>query len=496
MLRRPILASFPVGLILVALAGSFASATARDAIEIADRRQLFVDDHVVDRLDGEVRLELHRPQPREIVLRFDRPWEGIYSGYETVLRDRGRFRLYYRGMPEAKHDFDTEVTCVAESDDGVHWTRPELEIYEVKGTKKNNVVLARNRGCHNFAPFVDANPNTPQAERYKALGGTGKPGLLAFVSADGLRWRQIQKDPVITKGAFDSQNNAFWSESEKKYVCYFRVFREGKRWIAVTTSDDFIAWSDPVDLELDGKERQHLYTNQIAPYPRAPQIYLGMPTRYFPGRRVVTKAEAARIGTPKEWNYVSDCTDIVFTASRGGIDFSRSFMEAFVRPGLDLKNWTSRANYAVRGFVQTSDTEISVYVKHNAGYPTIHIRRYSLRADGFVSVRGSFKGGTLVTKPLVFAGDRLSLNSSTSAAGGIRIELRDADGTPIDGYSFDDTKEVVGDRIDHFVEWKNGRDVSALAGRPIRLAIELRDADLYSFRFERVPKAETAGGAD
>ena len=62
-----------------------------------------------------------------------------------------------------------------------------------------------------------------------------------------------------------------------------RVFRDGKRWISRATSSDFIHWSDPIDLELDGKPRQHLYTNQIDPYSRAPHIYLGLPTRFFPG---------------------------------------------------------------------------------------------------------------------------------------------------------------------------------------------------------------------
>ena len=159
-------------------------------------------------------------------------------------------------------------------------------------------------------PFVDTNPDAGADQRYKALGGTGAPGLIAFASPDGIHWRELQKEPVITKGAFDSQNNAFWSESEGRYVCYFRVFREGKRWIARTTSADFIHWTDPVDLELDGKPRQHLYTNQIVPYVRAPHIYLGLPTRFIAG-----PPRGDRGGSPPDrhatqWNYANDCTDI------------------------------------------------------------------------------------------------------------------------------------------------------------------------------------------
>ncbi|MFT5523432.1 MAG: hypothetical protein ACI9G1_005237 [Pirellulaceae bacterium] len=451
--------------------------------EIASRRELFVDETIVGHL-ARAELRLHPPQPREKVLTFDRPWEGLYCGYETVIQDGDLLRMYYRGLPESRHTLDTEVTCVAESKDGVHWTRPDVGAYEVQGTKKNNVVLARNRGCHNFAPFIDANPNVPAAQRYKALGGTGRPGLLAFVSADGLHWKQIQQEPVITDGAFDSQNNAFWSASEQQYVCYFRVFRENKRWIARTTSKDFIHWTAPVDLELGQNPRQHLYTNQFDAYFRAPHIYLGMPTRYFPGRRVVTDAEAAEIKTPKDWNYVNDCTDIVLTSARGGASFHRTHMEAFVRPGLDLRNWTSRANYAVRGVVQTGPHELSFFVKHNSGYSSIHVQRYTLRLDGFASLHAGFRGGTMTTKLLAFTGRHLVLNYATSAAGGLRVELRDADNKPLPGYSLADCREIIGDRIDRPVTWKGGGDVSTLAGKPVRVHFELRDADLYSIKFD------------
>ncbi|MBM4037565.1 MAG: hypothetical protein FJ290_03540 [Planctomycetes bacterium] len=310
-------------LLCVAVTGvalAMAEADAAEPVDIGSRRELFVDDHLIDRMEN-ARLILHHPQPREVVLEFDQPWEGIYSGYETVIKDGEVFRFYYRGMPEARHALDVEVTCVAESRDGIRWTKPKLGIYEVRGTKDNNVVLARSRGCHNLAPFVDTNPAARTEQRYKALGGTGEPGLLAFVSPDGLHWKQLQNDPVITKGAFDSQNNAFWSAAEEQYVCYFRVFRDGKRWIARTTSKDFVNWTEPTDLDLDGKPREHLYTNQIHPYVRAPHIYLGLPTRFFPGRRVVTEEEARRVGTPTSTRCVSASLECGNEPSASSVSF-------------------------------------------------------------------------------------------------------------------------------------------------------------------------------
>ena len=453
-----------------------------EVVDVGGRRELFVDHFLIDRLDG-TRLKLHAPEAREKVFTMDRPWEGIYSGYFTVLSHGDRYRMYYRGMPEARHTLDTEVTCYAESEDGIHWTRPELGLFEVQGTRKNNVILARHRACHNFAPMFDTNPAAPDAERYKALGGTGQPGLIALASPDGIHWKEIQKEPVITEGAFDSQNVSFWSDSEQCYLCYFRIFKDSKRWISRSTSEDYRHWTKPVEMKLDGKPRQHLYTNQTTPYVRAPHIYLGVPTRFMPGRRALGEELLEKIGTPKEWNYGNDCADIMLTSTRGGDDFKRTFMEAFIRPGRDPRNWTSRASYAAHGIHPNGEDELSIFVQHNCGYPTSHIRRYALRVDGFVSVNGPFAGGEMLTRPLLFTGARLTINYASSAAGGMRVEIQDASGQPIDGYRAADCIEIIGDEIARIVTWKAGSDVSPLAGKPIRLRFVMSDADLYSIRF-------------
>jgi hypothetical protein len=100
------------------------------------------------------------------------------------------------------------------------------------------------------------------------------------------------------------------------------------------------------------------------------------------------------------------------------------------------------------------------------------------------------KGGTMFTKPIVFKGNRLELNFGSSAAGGIRVEIQDANGKPIDGFSLADCQPVFGDSVARTVTWKNGADVRQLVGKPVRLRFELKDADLYSLRFK---SADTAG---
>ena len=109
--------------------------------------------------------------------------------------------------------------------------------------------------------------------------------------------------------------------------------------------------------------------------------------------------------------------------------------------------------------------------------------RYSLRMGGFVSVQVPLAGGEMVTRPLRFDGNRLRLNYSTSGSGGIWVELQDADGKPLEGFSQADADEVFGDQIEGVVTWKGQRDVSSLAGKPVRIRFVLKDADLYAFRF-------------
>ena len=70
-----------------------------------------------------------------------------------------------------------------------------------------------------------------------------------------------------------------------------------------------------------------------------------------------------------------------------------------------------------------------------------------------------------------------------SAAGDIRCEIRDEANQPIPGFTLSECTPLYGDDLELIVTWKNGPDVTSLANRPVILHFELRDADIYSFRF-------------
>ena len=193
-------------------------------IELGGRRELFVDEYLIDKRDG---LELRSSTPsREIVIKHDASWEGSGSCFYTVFRDGDIMRMYYMGCQLTNEDgtkFEylkrPIFACYAESVDGIHWIKPELGLVEYQGSKKNNIVWSVPK-LDNFTPFKDMNPDCPPDERYKALSAGIDPGLFACKSADGIHWSPLVNNPVVTKGTFDTQNSAFWDPLRKHYWGY------------------------------------------------------------------------------------------------------------------------------------------------------------------------------------------------------------------------------------------------------------------------------------
>jgi len=470
-----------------------------EAIDLGSRRELFIDRYLIDRLDGEIDLVMHHPTPREVVVVHDEPWEGSGGGYHTVFRDGDGYRMYYHAW-QILNDEGTAASSnkltigYLESPDGIHWTKPDLGLYEYNGSKDNNIVWTGN-SAHDFNPFIDTNPAAKPEGRYKAIGLELKPHeLRAYQSPDGIHWNVMKEAAIMTTGAFDTQNIAFWDKQRGEYRAYIRDFKNGVRDIRTATSQDFLTWTEPQWLDYGDAPTEHIYTNQVLPYYRAPHIFIGFPSRYAER----TWGESSRQLPSWEWRekrygvtprYGTVVTDALLMTSRDGLHFNR-WGEAFLRPGLRNNNWTYGDNYIAWHAVETiSDApgktpELSLYATE--GYFTgrqSELRRYTIRIDGFVSVQAKLSGGELVTKPVAFAGQRLTINYATSGTGSIRVELQSADGKPIQGHTLDDCDEIFGDQLDRTVTWNSESNVSDLVGRAVRLRLVLSDADVYSFQF-------------
>lgn len=496
------------------------TAVAADATLIGSRRELFVDDTLIEKITGGAELRLHHPQPREIALVHDAPWEGSGSGYHSVFKDGDRYRMYYKAWQldvsaaGVKTNAHPLFCCYAESDDGIRWRKPDVGLHEFKGSKANNIVIASgkigevNADAGHPAIFKDDNPAAAPEARYKAMIRSESPkGLLAFQSPDGLHWSPMQTAPVITEGAFDSQNLAFWDAARGEYRAYWRIFTAGvtdeKNWkpggfraIRTATSKDFLHWENQADVGFVDSPAEHLYTSQVKPYHRAPHVLIGFPTRYTErgwseSMRALPEREHREWRAKASQRYGTAITEGLFMASRDGVSFKRR-NEAFLRPGIEREGtWNYGQQYIGWQAVETKSAmegapnELSLYATESYWTGTSSaLRRYTLRLDGFVSVNAPLKGGELITKPITFTGSKLALNFSTSAAGSVQVEIQDPDGKPYPGFSLADCEETFGDSIERTVVWKGGDDVSALAGKPIRLRFALKDADLFAYRFQ------------
>ena len=479
-----------------------------DVIDIGSRRELFVDTFLIESLDG-AQQRLHHPVAQNIATVNNAPWEGAGSGYHSVIHDGDVYRMYYRGsalgVAAGKLKIGPQVYCYAESPDGKTWTKPDLGLFMHDGSKQNNIILT-GLGCHNFAPFLDSNPACRPDERFKALGGTAKEGgLFAFKSADGIHWSLLQQDPVITVGAFDSQNLAFWDGNIQKYRAYFRTFTKGvttaKQWtpagyraIRTAASADFLAWGDEADLTYEDSPGEHLYTNQVGPYYRAPHILIGFPTRYVErgwseSMRALPELKHREERADAHLRYGTALTEGLLMASRDGVHFDR-WNEAFLRPGPQRPDtWNYGHQFIAWHAVETKSdlpgaaSEISLYASEGAWTGSSNaMRRYTLRLDGFVSVNAPWKGGELITRTLKFDGRKLAINFATSAAGSVQVEIQHPNGTVVPGFGLNDCRELFGDSVDRTVTWQGGPDVSKLSGNALRLRFVLKDADLYSFQ--------------
>lgn len=344
----------------------FASpARADEPIAVGTRLELFTDEFLIESLTGGARQELHRPELKEISITCDLPWEGNDVNYVTVFQDDDIYRMYYRGNHFDYRDggYDAPhrpVYCYAESDDGIHWHKPNLELFEFDGSKDNNIVWD-GIGRQNFTPFKDLNPQAAVDAKYKAIASAQTDennGIYVFKSADGIHWSLISDEPVITRGVFDSQNLAFWDPVREEYREYHRDFKGGRD-IRTCTSKDFLTWTEPTYLNYTPSRVSELYTNGIIPYYRATHIFLGFPTRYIdrkwtPAAKALPRYDYRQLRASGEAREGTAITDGMFMSSRDAHTF-RVWPESFIRPGLrHTDTWFYGDCYQNWGLVETA----------------------------------------------------------------------------------------------------------------------------------------------
>lgn len=452
-------------------------------MDIGSAKHLFIDDGIIASSRG-ITLTMNPPRKTgERCIIADRSWESHrVCAYNSVVEDGAVYKMWY----DAIANDGSRWLCYATSSDGVRWDKPSLGIVEFDGSKDNNIVFPRERRDHEpGCVFLDANPNCPPAARYKMVcsyDGPGGVGTYVFSSAEGLRWRALSDKPSFRSS--DTGNVAFWDDRIGRYVAYIRTWTP-MRMVGRCEFDDLADFGkeevvfgyddqDPPDLDF--------YTNAAVKYPFAQDVYLIFPSAYF------------HYPDPPAGKYRNDGPlDIRLAVSPDGIHFTRPSRAPYIRLGA-AGSWDDSAMYMTTGMIRSGDELWQYY----AGSDFTHgaydmardaykgaISRVVQRLDGFVSADAAYEGGELTTVPLEFSGERLQLNIDTGVAGSARVEILDADGQPVPGFALADGDAIKGNYVAHAATWEGKDDVSALAGKPVRLRFVMRDAKLYAFQFVR-----------
>jgi hypothetical protein len=503
-----------------AQSGSSARSDESTPHPLGGNKHLFIDDWLTSE-SKDVSLTVNPPQRMGAALIAEKPWErGGLTSYANVLWDPQlrEYRMYY--VPIAIKPQTRWCLALATSKDGIQWEKPDLGVVDRDGSKKNNIVIEQQR-----EGTVIIDPNAPPERRYAYLTTDGD-GAWLFTSPDGVRFQK--KPEPLSKHHSDSQLSTFWDDQRKKYVHCFKVYQgEKDQWykdpqiklgkniqsqsqsepfgrstgrIETATMDE--TWNQPflVILARDNQDPpgMDLYTNSCQKYALAPDVYVAFPTPYYhynhPSRKYLNDP-ALKLGGKSN----DGTLDTQLAISRDGVAWTRlrtPYVPMHREEGLDIK-----VNMVFPGLLYHDDRIDHFY----AGYAFTHgdttgrdrfegkalggYYRVSQRVDGFMSADFAYGGGRLVTRPFTFDGSRLRLNVNTSASGEGRVALLDAAGKAIDGFAIDDCHFVNGDYPGAIVQWNKGADVSALAGKPIRLAFEMRGTKLYSFQFGAPEKA-------
>jgi hypothetical protein len=243
--------------------------------------------------------------------------------------------------------------------------------------------------------------------------------------------------------------------------------------------------ADELPVVLGPDERDppgmQIYTLGALKYPGAQDVYVAFPSVWYSRRPDWRSGQS----DPN----ASDTLEVQFAFSRDGVRWQRPFRQAVIRRGPPGSG--SEGQIYSSGMVRHRD-RLLVYFsglssRHLTGNPKDDwnpvIGRAVFRLDRFIGAEAAYEGGELTTPPLVFGGRRLELNARTGGGGFIQVELLDEAGTTLPGFGLAGADRVNGDAVAHAVSWAGRSDVSALAGRTVRLRFVMRDAKLYAFQF-------------
>ena len=477
-------------------------------------RQLFLDDADIAEIDG-LQRRMHQPGKKGAVIRAD-PQMALRSQQNDGPAYRPQTRTAPVWDPEAalwkfwtigaKLDAAAGRSSYHESRDGLHWYQPNVGQLEYQGSRDNNHVaipIDDRRTSEVLGVVYDAGDPDPD-RRFKAITFTVVPDHSVFfaVSPDGIVWKRHDAPPILSG---DEPNFSF-DAANHRFIATVKVRGPHGRSHALTTSEDFQHWSEPELVFHADDEDQELARAVIArrlANPALQQPVINHPEEH--GVDVynfsVSRYESRYIGFASMFHHVG--------RSYGGRNHD-GFHHVQLASSQDMFSWLRLGDR--QPFIDSSplgggayDTlqmlgpsspvvrgdELWFYYTgvrfrwppHNWDLDHAAICLATLRRDGFVSLDGGAEGGSVTTAPFRWAGDRLFLNA-VADEGAISVEILDADSRPLPGFGKDEAIALDADSARHPVAWRTQKRLPNSGDSPIRLRINLTDAQVFSYWFE------------
>ncbi len=444
------------------------------------KSQLFLDDTWIEDQAMLTRVwhaaEIY-PEP---VLRPETPWEGTtLSMYGTVLRMGDVWRMYYG----TSNPHEEPLVCVAESADGLHWTRPVLDIHEYRGSTANNIVR-RNVVCPSV--YWDPEDDVPfRSMVYRRTGGEAD-GLYGVVSDDGYHWTELD-ERLIPKPPTGDVHYLWSSRVDGKYIVTHKTrnlaLERAMRTVAITESSDFRSFEpSQLILKSDLNDPADVQYHGMVGFEYG-DMYLGLAERWFGSPSHI---ELLLVWSHDRVNWHLPPTRVPFIGPTyyWNQGWSTCSTQGPIQVGNQLR------------FYFGGRSGCHIHVK--AGPRKVGVVGFAqITVDRFASISAGYMDGQLITKPMRWPGGDLILNASTTRfpdedprlkGGEMSIEVWDGDGQPIEGYCgdrrapFTENTPSRGDVDAATIRWPDDKSMKELAGREIRLVFYMRDSHLYSFR--------------
>ena len=439
-----------------------------EVIPIDVGRQLFVDDFLIQETDLQRTYHLAEYTPQNPVLVPDKPWEmtepnpcamvfsdGVFYDPQDRL-----FKMWYMAGYVAG-------TGYATSKDGIHWTKPELDVFP--GT---NLIQKGRRDSSTV--WLDLKTDNPQS-RFKMAYYTGGR-LVLQTSADGIHW----SEPVHS-GPTGDRTTFFYNPFLKKWIYGIRASASGfgrirQYWEATDflrdaqwKSGEPVLWvgadsADPPRQDL--KTPTQLYNLDCVAYE---SLLLGLFT--------IWRGQPSDRAKPNE---------VCVGFSRDGFHWHRPDRRAFNPVSEKQGDWNWGNVQSAGGGCLVVGDQLYFYVSARKGIPgstssgVCTTALATLRRDGFASLDAGDTPGAVTTRPVRFQGRYLFVNADMDG-GELRAEVLGADGKPIAPFTRQRCLPVREDATLAQIRWEGAGDLSALSGQAVRLRFHLTKGSLYAF---------------